>query len=147
MDHAKIVGRLRVLRKHCYGMMARLLHINSSTLSAGGRSRPLILQSSDYASKMRKKLESAFPEAPDVCKGPQFDHTAPQTASQLQDIFDCFEEIAELKDIVLSTLREFCNSRSSSPLQLKVSCQSALHLSYLRHSLNLIYIRAFNAIP
>ncbi|KAG5192927.1 membrane-associated apoptosis protein-domain-containing protein [Tribonema minus] len=123
---AKTVGRCRTLRRYCDGMMARLLYINTNALSPNGCKRPLCLQSSDYASKMKKKLESSFPDAPDICKNPQFDITAGQMIGQLQDIYDCFEEVAELREGMLETLRDVSGCRNGATPHLKMDLTPTL---------------------
>jgi Membrane-associated apoptosis protein len=127
-EAAKAVGRCRVLRKYCYGMMAKLLHLHSSVLSAGGRARPQCLLSSDYNSKMKKKLESSFPDQPDVCRTPQFDNTAPQTLVQLQELYEVFDEVLELRDAMSSAIRDVSGCRSSVPPHFKV--RLCIHLLY-----------------
>jgi len=134
---SKTIGTCRTLNKYCKGIMARMLYVNSTMLVQGGSKRPSCLSSVEFG-KMKKKLESSFPECPEAIKTPQFDLLASQFASQLQDVYDCFEEAACLKEGMFKVLKEVSGSGNGPFPTLKLDLTPTLITNFMELWLNYI---------
>ncbi|CAM9640995.1 unnamed protein product, partial [Phaeothamnion confervicola] len=118
-EAADYIGRCRVLRDACVGLMSRLDHLNNTLLSATASSRPVCLKSADYG-KLRKKLDSAFPEAPESLRTPAFEQQALSTCEELSEVATMFADVVELRDAVMATLRDVSGARTGMQTNVRL---------------------------
>lgn len=81
--------------------------------------------------KAKAKIEKAFPDQAEVTKTPVFEGNAAQTYKQLQEVYDCFDEVAELRDGMISCIREVSGSANSNPPEMKLDLNPVLLCNFM----------------
>ncbi|CAM9330489.1 unnamed protein product [Choristocarpus tenellus] len=121
-DPSQQIGRCRVLRDACRGVMTRVAFLNEHALNPNGQGheRPLCLRNPEYA-RMKKKMDTSFPEQLEAAKAPGFDGHARGILAELESIFRTFEDVVEVsRDGLVEELRDMSGCRTGVPLKFAV---------------------------
>eukprot|EP00752_Nemacystus_decipiens_P003733 g3439.t1 len=120
--------------------MARLSFLEHHTLQPGGQgqAKPLCLRNPDYA-KMRKKIELSFPDQLETAKAVGFDGHARGVLSELEGVFQVFEDVTEVRDGMVEELRDMSGCRTGMPLKFAPDVNPELMMSFM--SLMADYVR------
>ncbi|CAM9252727.1 unnamed protein product [Discosporangium mesarthrocarpum] len=139
-DPSQQIGRCKILRDACSGVMTRLAFLNEHALnpSGQGQGRPLCLRNPDYT-RMKKKLEISFPEQQETAKVPGFDGHAQGILTELEGIFRTFEDVVEIRDGMVEELRDMSGCRTGVPLKFALDVNPELVVSFM--SLMTDYVR------
>ncbi|CAM9699705.1 unnamed protein product [Pylaiella littoralis] len=139
-DPSQRIGRCHVLRRAAEGVMARLSFLEHHTLQPGGQrqAKPLCLRNPDYA-KMRKKIELSFPDQLEAAKAVAFDGHARSVLSELEGVFQVFEDVTEVRDGMVEELRDMSGCRTGMPLKFASDVNPELMMSFM--SLMADYVR------
>ncbi|CAM9439416.1 unnamed protein product, partial [Hapterophycus canaliculatus] len=124
--------RCHVLRRASEGVMARLSFLEHHTLQPGGQgqAKPLCLRNPDYA-KMRKKIELSFPDQLETAKAVGFDGHARGVLSELEGVFQVFEDVTEVRDGMVEELRDMSGCRKGLPLKFALDVNPELMMSFM----------------
>ncbi|CAM9705501.1 unnamed protein product [Ascophyllum nodosum] len=139
-DPSQSIGRCHVLRRAAAGAMTRLSFLEHHTLQPGGQgqAKPLCMRNPDYT-KMKKKIELTFPEQLEQAKAAGFDGHARGILTELEGVFQVFEDVTEIRHGMAEELRDMSGNRTGTPLKFATDVNPELMMCFM--SLMTDYVR------